>query len=167
MRFALLIVLFAVTSLTAQNQARFGASIPLDTSLLGNAVQMTTDGASRKAHWSVDGKKLMIISSETGKCPQAYWMDPMTKERKLASSGKGSVRSAVPLVKSKSWVYDSTQDAGDACAPTMLGSVPAAFNIFLMNEKGKVQRLASASGYDADVDVSTSEKLIVRSEEHS
>ena len=161
MRFELSIVLFAVTSLWAQNQARFGAQIPVDTTVLGNVVQVTTDGASRKPHWSGDGKKLMVISSEGGKCPQAYWMDPATKERKLASSGKGSVRSAVPLVKSKSWIYDSTQDAGDACAPTMLGSVPAAFNIFMSNEKGKVQRLASAEGYDADVDVSTSEKLIV------
>ena len=161
MRFALLIVLFAVTSLWAQNQARFGAQIPMQPEVLGNVVQVTTDGTSRKPHWSVDGKKLMVISGQGSACPQAYWMDLLTKERKLASSGKGSVRSAVPLVKSKSWVYDSTQDSGDACAPTRLGSVPAAFNIFLSNEKGKVQRLAGADGYDADIDVSTSEKLIV------
>ena len=100
MRFVLLIVLFAVTSLMAQNQARFGASIPLDTSMLGKPEQITSDGASRKPHWSVDGKKLMIISSETGKCPQAYWMDSRRRSGSWLS-GRGSVRSAAPLVKSK------------------------------------------------------------------
>jgi TolB protein len=140
---------------------RFGAQIPVQTNYIVKPVPLTSDGASRKPHWSTDGRSLMLISTEKSKCPQLYWVDLTTKEKKLASSGAGSVRTAAPLVKSKSWVYDSTQDAGDACAPAMLGSVPAEFNIFSNNEKGKIQRLAAAAGYDAEVDVSTSEKLII------
>ena len=161
MRFSLWMALLVAGSLWAQGDARFGAQIPVQTEFLGKVVQVTNDGASRKPHWSGDGKSLLMISTETGKCPQAYWYDPLTKAKKLASSGQGSVRSAAPLVKAKSWVYDSTQDSGDGCAPTMLGSVPAEFNIFMNNDKGKVQRLSSATGYDAEIDVSTTEKLIV------
>jgi len=145
----------------AQTPARFGAAIPVETGYLGKPVQLTTNGQSRKPHFSGDGRSLLIISTEEGKCAQAYWMDPATKERKLASTGNGSVRSAAPLSKSKQWIFDSTHDSGDACAPTMLGSVPAEFNIFSMNDKGKLQRIASASGYDAEVDSSPTDKLIV------
>jgi TolB protein len=161
MRFSLWMALWMAGSLWAQGDARFGAQIPVQTEFLGKVVQVTNDGASRKPHWSGDGRSLLMISTEAGKCPQAYWYDPLTKTKKLASSGQGSVRSAAPLVKSKSWVYDSTQDSGDGCAPTMLGSVPSEFNIFMNNEKGKIQRLSSATGYDAEIDVSTTEKLIV------
>lgn len=161
MRFSLFTAMLIGASLWAQSPARFGAQIPVQSEFIAKAVALTSDGASRKPHWASDGRNLLIISSAGGKCPQAYWIDQATKERKLASSGKGSVRSAAPLVKMKSWVYDSTQDSGDACAPTMLGSVPAEFNLFSNNEKGKMQRLSSATGYDADLDVSTVEKLIV------
>jgi TolB protein len=161
MRFSLCIALSVAASLFGQAPGRFGAQIPVATDYLAKVVQLTTDGASRKPHWSGDGKSMLVLSAEKGKCQQAYWLDPLTKERKLASSGKGSVRSAAPLVKAKSWVYDSTQDSGEACAPTMLGSVPAEFNIFTNNEKGKMQRLSSANGYDAEIDVSVSEKLII------
>jgi TolB protein len=161
MRFSLFTALLVGASLWAQSPARFGAQIPVQTEFIAKPVQLTTDGASRKPHWSSDGRNLLLLSTEQGKCPQAYWMDYATKERKLASSGKGSVRSAAPLVKTKSWVYDSTQDSGDACAPTMLGSVPAEFNIFSNNEKGKMQRLSNANGYEGDVDVNNVDKLIV------
>ena len=161
MRFSLWMTLSVAGSLFAQAPGRFGAQIPVSTDYLAKAVQLTTDGQSGKPHWSGDGKSLLLLSTEKGKCQQAYWLDPLTKERKLASSGKGSVRSAAPLVKAKSWVYDSTQDSGEACAPTMLGSVPAEFNIFSNNEKGKMQRLSSATGYDAELDVSVTEKLII------
>jgi len=167
MRFSLWIGLLIVNSLWAQGQARFGAQIPVQTELLAKVVQLTTDGASKRPHWSGDGKSLILISREGGKCPQAYWMDPLTKVKKLASSGKGSVRTVAPLVKAKSWVYDSTQDSGDACAPSMANSVPAEFNIFSNNEKGKMQRLSSAPGYDAELDVSVSEKLIIYSSQAS
>ena len=161
MRFLWFTLPLMAIALGAQTQARFGAQIPVQTDFFAKTIQLTTDGVSRKPHWSTDGRSLLIISTENGKCPQAYWVDQATKERKLASSGKGSVRSAAPLVKSKIWIYDSTQDSGDSCAPTMLGSVPAEFNIFLNNDKGKMQRLSSATGYDAELDVSTSEKLII------
>ncbi|MBM3760885.1 MAG: hypothetical protein FJW36_11620 [Acidobacteria bacterium] len=161
MRFSWFSVLLVGASLWGQSPARFGAAIPVQTEFISKPVQITTDGASRQPHWSSDGRSLLIVSTEKGKCSQAFWIDPATKERKLASSGKGSVRSAAPLAKSKSWVYDSTQDSGDACAPTMLGSVPAEFNIFMNTDKGKMQRLSSATGYDAELDVSASEKLIV------
>ncbi|MEO5952670.1 MAG: hypothetical protein ABIQ44_09420, partial [Chloroflexia bacterium] len=165
MRFLLFTASLVGVSLWAQrpveNSARFGAEIPVQTEFIAKIVQLTTDGASRKPHWSSDSRNLLIISAESGKCPQAYWIDYATKARKLASSGKGSVRSVAPLVKTKSWIYDSTQDSGDACAPAMLGSVPAEFNLFANTDKGKMQRLSSATGYDAELDVSTSEKLII------
>jgi Tol biopolymer transport system component len=160
MRYSLLTAVLLGSSLFGQN-ARFGAQIPVQTEFLAKVTQLTTDGKSGKPHWSHDGRNLLIVSAAEGKCPQAYWMDLGTRTRRLATSGKGSVRSIAPLVKSKSWVFDSTQDSGDACAPSMLGSVPAEFNIFVNNEKGKMERLAGANGYDAEVDVSTSEKLIV------
>lgn len=160
MRYSLLTAVFLGSSLFGQN-ARFGAQIPVQTEFLSKVTQLTTDGKSGKPHWSHDGRNLLIVSAAEGKCPQAFWMDMGTKARRLATSGKGSVRTVAPLVKSKSWVFDSTQDSGDACAPSMLGSVPAEFNIFVNTEKGKMERLAGATGYDAEVDVSVSEKLIV------
>ena len=153
--------LLALPTLFAQQDARFGAQIPVQTEFLANVQALTTDGVSGKPHWAAGSKRLLIVSNEPGKCPQAYWVEVATKARELASSGRGSVRSAAPLVKSKSWVFDSTQDSSDVCATTALGSVPAEFNILVNNEKGKMQRLASAVGYDAEVDVSASEKLIV------
>ncbi|WP_031497319.1 TolB family protein [Bryobacter aggregatus] len=160
MRFAIWMLALG-TAAVAQQSARFGAQIPIQTEFLGNVQPLTTDGVSRKPHWSTDGQRLLIVSTEAGKCPQAYWIEQGTKERKLASSGKGSVRSAAPILRSRIWIFDSTQDAGEACAETKLGSVPASFNIFLNTDKGKMQRLASATGYDGEVDVSPSEKLIV------
>lgn len=144
-----------------QTPARFGAQIPVAPEYLGKAEALTTDGQSRKPHFSVDGRSVLVISREQGKCPQAYWLDLTTRERKLASTGKGSVRSAAPMPKNKQWVFDSTHAAGEGCAPDMMGSVPADFNIYTLNDKGKLTPLTESSGYDADLDVSLTEKVIV------
>ncbi len=161
MRSVLLMASMIGVAAMAQTSARFGAQIPVQTEFLAKPVQLTTDASSGRPHWASDNRSLLIVSKESGKCPQAYWIDQTTKERKLASSGKGSVRTAAPVAKTKTWLFDSTQDSGEACAPSMMGSVPAEFNIFLNTDKGKMQRLAGATGYDAELDVSNSEKLIV------
>ncbi len=161
MRFAICLISFGTAMLMAQQAARFGAQIPVQTEFLAKVQEVTADGTSGMPHWASDSKRMLIVSGAKDACRQAYWIDLATKERKLASLGKGSVRSAAPLVKGKIWIFDSTQDAGEACAPTALGTVPGDFNIFVNDEKGKMRRLAGATGYDAELDVSASEKLIV------
>ncbi len=147
--------------LLAQQPARFGAQIPVEMGFIGKPAALTSDGKSRKPHFAPDGRSLLLISREEGKCPQAYWMDLSTRERKLASTGKGSVRSAAPMSRNRQWVFDSTHEAAEGCAPEMMGSIPAEFNIYSLNDKGRLVRLATANGYNAEVDVSLSEKLIV------
>jgi Tol biopolymer transport system component len=147
--------------LLSQENSRFGAPIPQHQDFLSNIRPITADNASRKPHWSLDGRRLMFVSQEQGKCPQAYWYDLDTKARTLASTGEGSVRTVAPIVKNKVWLFDSTAASGDACAPTALTSVPATFDIYSKSEKGKVERLTTADGYDAELDVSPDGKQIV------
>lgn len=164
MRFVICSVTLGLSMLFAQQGARFGAQIPVQTEYLVNPQAMTTDGVSGMPHWANDNGRMLIVSrgsGEVGKCPQAYWLDVVTKERKLASSGKGSVRSAAPLGRNKGWIFDSTQDAGDGCTPTPAGGVAVDSNVFLVTEKGKMLRLAGASGFDGELDVNIQEKSIV------
>lgn len=163
MRFRLALVTVSVFSGIALygQTSRFGAAIPVHTEFLANPRAITQDGASRSPQWTSDGRRMMFVSKPAEGCPQAYWYDVATKERRLASTGKGTVRQAVPLSKGKAWIFDSTHEVGGACAPQNLGSVPAAFNIFLANEKNKLERLAGASGYDGEAQWSEEEKRIV------
>jgi Tol biopolymer transport system component len=158
MRFCLLFM--GALSLGAQS-SRFGAAIPVHPEFLGNPQAVIQDGASRNPHWASDGRRLLFISKPEEGCPQAYWFDFETKEKRLASTGKGTVRQAVPMGKGKSWIFDSTHETGGACAPQALGSVPAAFNIFVSSEKNRLDRLVSASGYDGEAEYSNGEKRIV------
>jgi Tol biopolymer transport system component len=153
---------FLVSALSLFAQAsRFGAEVPVHTEYLANQRALTTDGNSRNAQWTKDGRRMMIVSKPAEGCAQAYWFDLETKERRLASTGRGTVRHATPIGKGKSWLFDSTHETGGQCAPLTLGSVPAAFNIFVSNEKNKLERIAGASGYDGEAEYSEEEKRIV------
>lgn len=149
---------FVAVSLLAQTP-RFGAKIPVQPEILGNPTPLTSEGSSRRAHWATNGKQLLVVHSESGKCPQAYWMDPVTKEKVLATPDAGSVRSAAALVKNKTWVYEASP-AGASCATTNLGDVPEQFDIYFHGAKGKQQKIASAVGYEGEMDVSNEEKRI-------
>ncbi len=152
--------ILVASTLTAQS-SRFGAAIPSHPEYLGNPRAITQDGASRNPHWASDGKRLLFVAKPPEGCSQAYWLDLETKEKRLASTGKGTVRQAVPMGKGKSWIFDSTHETGGACASQALGAVPAAFNIFVSSEKNRLDRLASASGFDGEADYSNEEKRIV------
>lgn len=158
MRFCL--VLVSVVAAFGQ-ASRFGAPIPVHTEFLTNVRAITEDGASRSPQWTSDGRRMMFVAKPAEGCPQAYWYDIDTKERRLASTGKGTVRQVAPMGKGKSWIFDSTHETGGACAPQNLGSVPATFNIFVANEKNKLERVAGASGYDGEAQWSEEEKRIV------
>jgi Tol biopolymer transport system component len=151
-----------ISAIALYGQAsRFGAEIPVHTEFLSNIRAITEDSASRSPQWTSDGRRMLFVTKPAEGCPQAYWYEFDTKERRLASTGKGSVRHATPIGKGKTWLFDSTHETGGACAPLNLGSVPAAFNIFSANEKNRLERIAGASGYDGEAEWSEVEKRIV------
>jgi Tol biopolymer transport system component len=154
------VLLLAALSLNAQN-SRFGAAIPVHPEYLGNPQLLTNDGASRSPSFTKDGRRMLFVTKPDEGCPQAFWLDLETKEKLLASTGKGTVRHAVAINKGKSWVFDSTHETGGQCATREPGTVPAAFNIFVANEKNRLDRVAGASGFDGEVDYSEEEKRIV------
>lgn len=159
MRFAALSLFVAASPLLLGQAPRFGAKIPVQPEFLGNPQPLTSEGLSRRAHWATNGKELLIVHAETGKCPQAYWINPATKEKSLATPGAGSVRSAAALVKSKAWVYEASPNTAN-CASTNLGDVPEQFDIYFTGPKGKPKQIASAVGYEGEMDVSLEEKRI-------
>lgn len=161
MRYLLLLALLGSGNGLLAQTARFGAAIPVHPEFLGNPQLLTNDGTSRSPSWTKDGKRLLFVTKPEEGCPQAYWLDLETKEKLLASTGKGTVRQAVALSKGKSWIFDSTHETGGQCAQNSLGSVPAAFNIFMANEKNRLERLVGASGFDGELSFSEEEKRIV------
>ncbi len=161
-------LIFFILAIPALAQTgRFGAAIPVHPEFLVNARNLTTDGVSRRPQWSGDSRRMLIVSKPAEGCDQAYWLDLETKERRLASTGQGTVRQATPIGKGKVWIFDSTHEVGGQCAPASLGSVPAAFNIFVSSEKNKLARIAGASGYDGEAEYSEAEKRIVYSSQAS
>jgi TolB protein len=143
---------------------RFGAAIPFEPTALSNPTPLTKDGKSGGLRWSPDGRRMLLRSTADSACPQLYWFDPLTSERKLASTGKGGVRSGYPLKGGKTWFFDSTHEdtMATGCPPFNLGSVPAAFNIYSSTAKAAT-RLTNSPAFEGDLDVSPDDKRVVYS----
>lgn len=158
-----LLLLSTLLSTSAWGQDnRFGAQIPFEATALSDPTPLTKDGKSGGFRWSPDGRKMLLRSTADSPCPQIYWFDPSTNERKLASPGKGSVRSAFPLKNGKTWIFDSTHEdtTSTGCAPANLGSVPASFNIYLSTAKSTI-RLTNSPAFEGDFDVDPDGRRIV------
>jgi TolB protein len=161
---SLIFFLLLSSSISLAQSNRFGAAIPFEPTALSNPTPLTKDGKSGGLRWSPDGRKILLRSSADSPCPQLYWLDPLTNERKLASTGKGAVRTGSPLKGGKTWFFDSTHEdtTSTACPPANLGSVPSAFNIYSSTAKAST-RLTNSPAFEGDFDVSPDDKRIVYS----
>lgn len=83
---------------------------------LADLRQLTSGGASAKARWSPDGKKLIFQSRPNGAgCDQVFVMDLGSGETKQVSTGGGRAADGAFFPAGDRLLHASTRAAGEAC----------------------------------------------------
>jgi TolB protein len=135
---------------------------------LKNIRQLTFGGENAEAYFSFDGKKL-IFQSTRGEwpCDQIYIMNSDGSDVHQVSTGKGRTTCSYFLRDGKHFIYSSTHLGGEACPPKpdysrgYVWSLEKDYDIFLSDLSGKLRRLTTTPGYDAEATISPDGKRIV------
>ncbi len=129
---------------------------------LQNIRQLTFGGENTKAHFSIDGNRLIFQGMRSPEaCDQIFAVDVSGGEVRRLSTGVGRTTCANYIPGERRFVFASTHLDDFACPsrpPLNLGYVwplYAGYELFLAEADGSdFRRLTEAAGYDAEVSVS-------------
>lgn len=158
-----------LVALAAPGAARHSQHGHPKESRLANIRQLTFGGENAEAYFSPDGRRLVFQSTRAPyACDQIFTMSIDGSGVRLASTGKGRTTCGYFLGDAASVVYASTHEAGDACPPRpdysrgYVWALYPSYDIFVADAKGgRVRRLTSTPGYDAEATVSPDGTRIV------
>jgi TolB protein len=135
---------------------------------LKNIRQLTFGGENAEAYFSFDGKKLIFQSTrDNWPCDQIYSMNNDGSDVHRVSTGKGRTTCSYFLKDGQHFIYSSTHLGGEACPPKpdysrgYVWSLEEDYDIFLSDFSGKLKRLTTTPGYDAEATISPDGKRIV------
>jgi TolB protein len=136
---------------------------------LTNVRQLTFGGENAEAYFSFDGKWLSFQSTRDSLgCDQIFVMRADGSETRMVSSGKGRTTCSYFLPGGKKVLYASTHLGGDACPPKpdfsrgYVWALYSDYDVFVQElATGKLTRLTSTPGYDAEATIAPDGKRIV------
>ena len=136
---------------------------------LRNVRQLTFGGENAEAYFSFDGKWLSLQSTRDGReCDQIYVMHTDGSDPRMISTGKGRTTCSYFLPDGRHVLYSSTHLGGEACPPKpdfsrgYVWALYKDYDIFVTDLKtGKLARLTSTPGYDAEATIAPNGKHIV------
>ncbi len=134
-----------------------------------NVKQLTFGGENAEAYFSFDNKWLSFQTTRDGvECDQIFVMGTDGSKLRRVSSGKGRTTCAYFMPGGKKVLYASTHLGGDACPPKpdfskgYVWALYPEYDIFVTDLKtGKLDRLTSTPGYDAEATLSPDGRKIV------
>ena len=165
-----LAALFAVTPAALAQKPGAPAELALPGERhLRNVRQLTFGGENAEAYFSFDGKWLSFQSTrDGGECDQIYVMRTDGSEVRRISSGKGRTTCSYFLPDGRRVLYASTHLGGEACPPRpdfshgYVWALYKDYDIFVADLKtGKLERLTSTPGYDAEATIAPNGKRVV------
>jgi TolB protein len=137
---------------------------------LSNITQLTNGGENAEAYFSFDGTRLTYQTTKDHACDQIYSMKIDGSDRQLVSTGTGRTTCSYFTPDGKSVVFASTHLGGVACPapPDMsLGYVWGIFHSYDIFKKdlatGKITRLTSTPGYDAEATIGKDGRIVFTS----
>jgi Tol biopolymer transport system component len=160
----------AMAQKPAEKPAAASASLALPNERhLRNVRQLTFGGENAEAYFSFDGKWLSLQSTRGGaECDQIYVMRTNGSGVRMVSTGKGRTTCSYYLPDGRHLLYASTHLGGDACPPKpdysrgYVWALYKDYDIFVTDLKtGKLTRLTSTPGYDAEATISPDGKRII------
>jgi Tol biopolymer transport system component len=138
---------------------------------LRNLRQLTFGGENAEAYFSSDGQKLIFQSTRDGRgCDQIYTMNVDGSDVRMVSTGQGRTTCAYFAAKDSRILYSSTHPGGKDCPPKpdfsqgYVWAVYDTFDVFTAKPDGSdVKQVTTAPGYDAEVTISRSGKIVFTS----
>lgn len=159
-------VLAATTGAMVSSPQDHGRS---DEKHLTNVRQLTFGGENAEAYFSPAEDRLIFQSTRPPfACDQIFTMNVDGSGVKLVSTGRGRTTCGYFLSGGKRIVYASTHLAGESCPSTpsfergYVWPLYQSYDLFVADADGShLERLTSASGYDAEATISTDGSRVV------